>query len=232
MSLGVYPDVPLKAARERRDEPRRLIAQGIDPSAKRQAEKVAQADTFEAIAREWLGKFSLGWAKGHADKIIRRLERDIFPWIGSKSIGSIAAPEILACLRRIEKRGAIDTAHLAQQNIGQVLRYAAATGRATRDASPDLKGALPAPQRQHYATITEPTKIGELLRVIDGYRGGLVVACALRLAPLVFTRTGELRKAKWSEFDLEKHEWRIPALERIVRSHSTHAPSRLYRFHV
>lgn len=211
LSLGVYPDVPLKVARERRDDARKLIAQGIDPSAKRQAEKVAQADTFEAIAREWFEKFAPGWAQGHSDKIIRRLERDVFPWLGSKPVGSIAAPEILTCLRRIEKRGAIDTAHRAQQNIGQVLRYAVATGRATRDASTDLKGALPAAQRQHYATITEPAKIGELLRAIEGYRGGFVAACALRLAPLVFTRPGELRKAEWPEFDLDKREWRIPA---------------------
>lgn len=211
LSLGTYPDTGLKLAREKRDDARKLLASGIDPSAKRQAEKVAVADTFESIAREWFAKFAPGWAKGHADKIISRLERDLFPWIGSKPIASIEPPELLACLQRIEKRGALDTAHRAHQNAGQVFRYAVATGRAQRDPSGDLRGALPPARHVHYATITEPARVGELLRAIDGYRGGLVVKCALRLAPLVFTRPGELRKAAWSEFDLDKAEWRIPA---------------------
>jgi len=211
LSLGVYPDVSLKLARERRDEARTLLASGIDPSAKRQAEKLADADTFESVAREWFAKFKTGWANGHADKIIRRLERDLFPWIGSKPIADIEPPELLACLHRIEKRGALDTAHRAHQNAGQVFRYAIATGRARRDPTGDLRGALPPAQQKHYATITEPARVGELLRAIDGYRGGFVVKCALRLAPLVFTRPGELRKAAWNEFDLDKAEWRIPA---------------------
>ncbi len=211
LSLGTYPDTGLKLAREKRDDARKLLASGIDPSAKRQAEKVAVADTFESIAREWFAKFAPGWAKGHADKIISRLERDLFPWIGSKPIASIEPPELLACLQRIEKRGALDTAHRAHQNAGQVFRYAVATGRAQRDPSGDLRGALPQARHVHYATITEPARVGELPRAIDGYRGGLVVKCGLRLAPLVFTRPGELRKAAWSEFDLDKAEWRIPA---------------------
>lgn len=211
LSFGTYPDTGLKLARERRNSARALLASDIDPSAKRQAEKVANADTFECIAREWFAKFAPGWAKGHADKIISRLERDLFPWIGDRPIACIEPPELLACLQRIENRGALDTAHRAHQNAGQVFRYAVATGRAKRDPSGDLRGALPPAQHVHYPTITEPARVGELLRAIDGYRGGFVVKCALRLAPLVFTRPGELRKAAWHEFDLDKAEWRIPA---------------------
>ncbi|MGH8041716.1 MAG: tyrosine-type recombinase/integrase [Rudaea sp.] len=211
LSFGTYPDTSLRLARERRDDARKLLANGIDPSAKRQAEKIACADTFEGLAREWFAKFAPGWAKGHADKVIRRLERDLFPWIGNRPIISIEPPELLACLQRTEKRGAIETAHRAHQNAGQVFRYAVATGRAQRDPSGDLRGALPPARPVHYATITEPLRVGELLRAIDGYHGIFVVRCALRLAPLVFTRPGELRKAAWSEFDLDAAEWRIPA---------------------
>lgn len=211
LSLGVYPDVSLKQARERRDEARRLLADGIDPGAKRQAEKIAQSDSFEAVAREWFAKFSPNWAPSHSSKIITRLEKDIFPWVGSRPVSAITAPELLTCLRRIESRGALDTAHRAHQNCGQIFRYAVATGRAERDPSSDLRGALPPATHVHYASITEPEKIGALLRAIDGYDGTFVSRCALRLAPLVFVRPGELRAAKWAEFDLEKGEWRIPA---------------------
>ena len=217
LSLGVYPDVSLKQARERRDAARRLLSDGIDPGAKRQAEKIAQSDSFEAVAREWFAKFSPKWAPSHSSKIITRLEKDIFPWIGLRPIGVIAAPELLKCLRRIESRGALDTAHRAHQNCGQVFRYAVATGRAERDPSGDLRGALPPATHVHYASIVEPEKIGSLLRAIDGYEGTFVSRCALRLAPLVFVRPGELRAAKWAEFDLEKGEWRIPATRMKAR---------------
>ncbi|MEO6689630.1 MAG: integrase arm-type DNA-binding domain-containing protein [Dokdonella sp.] len=211
ISLGVYPDVSLRSARERCDDARKLIANGVDPSAKRQVEKIATADTFEAVGREWFTKFSAGWAKSHSDKILARLENDLFPWLGKRPIGEIEPPELLACLRRIENRGAVDTAHRAHQNAGQIFRYAIATGRAKRDPSVDLRGAIPPAKHTHYPTITDPDRIGKLLRAIDGYRGGFAVKCALRLAPLTFTRPSELRKAVWSEFDLSKSEWRIPA---------------------
>jgi integrase len=217
MSLGVYPEISLKAARERRDEARVMLAQGINPSAKRQATKAAPAESFEAIAREWFAKFSPGWAPGHSEKIIRRLERDVFPWIGGRPLRDIAAPELLAVLRRIEERGALDTAHRAHQNCGQVFRYAIATGRAERDPSADLRGALPPARGGHYPTLTDPAAIGALLRAMDGYQGGIVVRCALRLAPLVFVRPGELRRAEWGEFDLERAEWRIPAARMKMR---------------
>jgi integrase len=210
LSLGVYPEVSLKKARERCYEARRALADGVDPGAERQAEKIAQSDTFESVAREWFDKFSPNWATTHSSKIITRLEKDVFPWIGARPVNAITAPELLTCLRRIESRGALDTAHRAHQNCGQVFRYAIATGRAERDPSGDLRGALPPAKHVHYPSITEPAQIGALLRAIDGYDGTFVSRCALRLAPLVFVRPGELRAAKWVEFDLERAEWRIP----------------------
>jgi integrase len=215
LSLGVYPDVSLKDARQRRDNARKLLAEDIDPSENRKAQKAAKveraANSFEVIAREWYAKHAPNWAAGHGDKIIRRLERDIFPWLGGKAIADITAPELLAALRRIEARGALETAHRALQNCGQVFRYAIATGRAQRDPSPDLKGALPPTKETHLAAITEPVKVGALLRAFDNYSGHFVTKCALRLAPLVFVRPGELRKAEWVEIDLDKAEWNIPA---------------------
>lgn len=211
LSLGVYPYVTLKSARELRDDARRELAGGVDPSAKRKAEKVAEADSFEAVAREWFAKFSANWAGTHSEKIIRRLEADIFPWLGSRSVGQITAPELLTCVRRIEGRGALDTAHRALQNCGQIFRYAVATNRAERNPAADLRGALPPVNGGHFASITDPMAIGALLRDIDGYQGTFVGRCALRLVPFVFVRPGELRKAEWSEFDLDKTEWRIPA---------------------
>lgn len=215
LSLGTYPDVGLKQARERRDEARRLLGEGIDPGKHRKASKNARADavanSFETVAREWYAKLLPTWAPGHADKIIRRLERDIFPWIGSKPIADLAAPDVLATIRRIEARGRLETAHRALQNCGQVFRYAVATGQAQRDPTGDLRGALPPSRPTHMAAITEPTEVAALLRAIDAFRGTLIVQSALKLAPLLFVRPGELRKAQWSEFDLEKGEWSIPA---------------------
>ena len=212
LSLGVYPDVSLKAAREKRDAARRQLAAGIDPGEARKAEKLAQAgaESFEVIAREWHAKFSPGWVASHGDRIMRRLEMDVFPWLGKRPIADIRAPELLAALRRIESRGAQETAHRAMQNCGQVFRYAVATGRAERDPTGDLRGALPPPKEKHHASIIEPKRIGALLRAIDDYEGYYVTKCALRLAPLVFVRPGELRQAQWPEIDLEKGEWRIP----------------------
>lgn len=212
ISLGVYPDTSLRKARERRDNARRLLSDGIDPSEQRKAQKRATsgADSFETVAREWFAKRQLTWAYTHADKIIRRLERDIFPWLGRRPVREIQAPELLSVLRRIESRGAIETAHRAKQNCGQVFRYAVATGRAERDPSADLKGALAPTRPTSFASIKEPEAVGALLRAIDGYSGSMLTKCALRLVPLVFVRPGELRKAEWSEFDFDAAEWRIP----------------------
>ena len=187
LSLGVYPDVSLKSARAKRDAVRQQLAAGIDPGQARKARKLALAgaQSFEAIAREWHAKFSPGWVASHGDRILRRFENDIFPWLGKRPVFDIKAPELLSVLRRIESRGAVETAHRAMQNCGQVFRYAVATSRAERDPIGDLRGALPSPKERHHAAIIEPRRIGELLRAIDAYEGFFVTKCALRLAPLV-----------------------------------------------
>jgi integrase len=215
ISLGVYPDVGLADARDKREQARKLLAAGIDPAEHRKAALVAldesTENTFEAIAREWFGMFSKQWVPGHADKIIRRLELNVFPWIGKRTIKAITAPELLAVLRRIESRGANETAHRALQVCGRVFRFAVATGRAERDPSRDLSGALAPTKEKHLASITDLQEVGALLRAIDAYQGAWITRCALRLAPLVFVRPGELRQAQWCEFDFDKSEWRIPA---------------------
>ncbi|MHB1926157.1 MAG: tyrosine-type recombinase/integrase [Leptospirillum sp.] len=213
LSIGAYPGVTLREAREKRDGIRKMIRAGIDPSQAKKAQKdsASGADSFESLAREWFSKFSPTWTPSHGERILRRLERDIFPWIGKRPIAEVKAPELLTVLRRIEERGAVETAHRASQNCGQVFRYAVATGRAERDPTGDLRGAIPPTKQTHHASITDPREIGALLRAIDAYEGGLIVRCALRLAPLVFVRPGELRKAQWSEINWDKSEWVIPA---------------------
>lgn len=215
LAVGVYPDVSLSDARERREAARKVLANGADPSAVKKAQKAAvmslAANSFEIVAREWLSKFSKNWKESHTRTISVRLVNDVFPWLGARPIGEINAPELLAVLRRIESRGALDAAHRVSAICGQVFRYAIATGRAQRDPSADLKGALPAHRGKHLAAITEPVKIGKLMRDIEGYRGSFTVKCAFRLAPLVFVRPVELSRAEWAEIDLDKAEWRIPA---------------------
>ena len=212
LSLGVYPDIGLKDARTRRDEARKLLANDIDPGENRKATKAAKveraANSFEVVAREWYARNAPSWAEHHGDRILRRLERDIFPWVGGKPVSDVTAPELLAVVRRIEDRGALETAHRALSNCGQVFRYAIATGRAVRDPSSDLRGALSPAKSEHFAAVTEPTKVAELLRTLDGYHGTLTVTCALRLAPLVFVRPGELRNAEWKDIDLDAAAWR------------------------
>lgn len=213
LTLGTYPQTTLTEARQRRTEARSLLDQGIDPGLVKKAQKIAQieeSETFEVIAREWHARYTPTWAPSHADKIIRRLELYIFPWIGKKAIRSITPSELLACLRRLEEKGTLDTAHRTKQNCGQVFRYAIATSRADRDPTPYLRGALPAVQKQHYAALTDPEEVGALLRAIDGYKGGFITLCALKLAPLFFLRPGELRQAEWAEFDLNRAEWNVP----------------------
>lgn len=214
LSLGAYPDVSLAEARQKRDHARTLLASGVDPGDTKKAQKAAgveETETFEVIAREWHSKFAPSWATSHAVKILRRLELYVFPWLGTRPIKSITAPELLSVLRRIEAKGTLETAHRTQQNCSQVFRYAVATGRAERDPSGDLRGAIPPANNKHMATITDPKEIAGLLRAIDDYRGSIVTRCALRLAPLVFVRPGELRQAEWREINFETAEWRIPA---------------------
>jgi len=212
LSLGVYPDVSLREARKRRDDARKLLTNDIDPSEHRKAQKAAgkeqTANSFEIVAREWHTKQLPSWTKKHAETVIRRLELNVFPWLGNKPVTSITAPVLLQSLRRIENRGALETAHRVLGICGQVFRYAVATGRADRDPCGDLRGALPPVKSQHLAAVTEPDKVAAVLRAIDGYEGTLPVRCALRLAPLVFVRPGELRTAEWADIDLDAAEWR------------------------
>lgn len=210
LSLGVYPDVGLAKARKRRAELKALLADGTDPAEKRRAEKAARggAESFEAVAREWFAKQKQGWAPSHASKIIGRLERDLFPWLGTHPVGAIKAPELLRVLRRVEARGAVETAHRELQIAGRVFRYAVATGRADADPAPSLRGSLTPWKPEHYAALTDPASVAELLRAMDAYQGTFATKCALQLLPLVFTRPGELRRAEWAQFDLEAAEWR------------------------
>lgn len=221
LALGAYPDISLKDARERRDDARRLIAAGTDPSLKRKLEKLGRmtiaANAFELVAREWFERASASWTHGHGDRIIRRLERDVFPWLGTRPISEITPPELLTVIRRIEKRGALETAHRAMQNAGQVFRYAVATGRAERDPTADLRGALPPVREKHFAALVDPKDVACLLRAIDGFSGTHIVKSALKLAPQLFVRPGELRNAEWGEFDVDSAMWSIPAARMKTR---------------
>ena len=212
LSMGVYPAVSLKDARDRRDEAKKQLANGIDPAMVRKSQKhqQSQPNTFEAVAREWHAKFKPGWSDTHASRLLRLLERDIFPWLGSMPVSDVSSPLLLQTIRRIETRS-LDTAHRAMQNCGQVFRYAIATGRQQNDPTHALKGAIPPIRDNHFASITHPEQIGPLLRAIEGYKGEFITQSALRLGPLVFVRPGELRHAEWSEINLEIGEWRIPS---------------------
>lgn len=212
LALGAYPEISLADARERREEARKLLAQGIDPGENKKAQKAAKQDraanSFEVIAREWHTKTSTALSAAHAARVLSRLERDIFPILGGRPIAEITAPEVLAMLRKIEARGALETAFRAKVSTSQVFRYAIATGRAERDPCPDLKGALQPTKTKHFASITTPQETGELLRALDAFQGTFVVKSALLLAPLLFVRPGELRQAEWKDIDLDKAEWR------------------------
>jgi integrase len=227
LSLGTYPDIGLASARERRDEARKLLALGVDPGESRKAEKAAgeerAGNSFEVVAREWLAKQK--WVPGYIVKVSAWMDNDVFPYIGGRPIAELSAPEFLKVARRIEGRGAVESAHRILQNCGQVMRYAIATGRADRNPVTDLKGALAQPEKKHFAAIIDPKQVGALLRAIDGYSGSPEVRAALRLAPLVFVRPGELRQAEWSEFDLDPLDakkrpaavWNIPAIRMKMR---------------
>jgi len=220
LALGTYPEVSLVEARLRRDAARKQVASGIDPAILRKAQKQAETeetDTFAVIAQEWYTKFTPAWSAGHADSIKGRLEKDLIPWLGKLPMKEIKAPKVLEALRRIEDRGALEQAHRVRTIVGQVFRYAIATGRTDRDVSADLRGALPQPQEKHHAAITEPKAVGALLRAIDGYQGHFMVRCALKLAPLLFVRPGELRHAEWVEIDFDEAAWCIPAKKMKVK---------------
>lgn len=211
LSMGTYPDTTLKQARDKRDNARSKLSDGIDPGENRKAVKSSRAESvsnsFEIIAREWGSKNIDTWPEKN-NRSKRMLERNIFPWLGSKPITDILPMDILTCLRRVEDRGTIETAHRILQICGQVFRYAVATGRIDRDITPDLRGALPPAKGEHFAAITEPKQVAELLRAIDSYQGSLSAISALKLAPMVFVRPGELRAAEWEHINFDTKEWR------------------------
>lgn len=227
ISLGTYPKVSLKTARDLAKKARTDLVMGFDPSALRKREKVEEVmvkeakrrvaeglpalGSFEDVARDWFKTRSPSWAPSYSEKVIARLEKDVFPWVGSRPIAEITAPEILAVLRRIESRGVIETAHRTKESCGQVFRFAIAEGKATSDPTRDLKGALRTPLSKNMAAITKPAELARLLRALDGYQGTLIVRTALALAPLLMVRPGELRFATWGEFDLPGATWTIPS---------------------
>ena len=217
LALGIYPAVSLAQARTRRDEARKLLAliPPIDPSQAKREEKLARITaaekTFEVVARQWLDKTAADRGANTQGKVTSALENNVFPFLGKMPISTIKPLDVLATVQKMEARGAIDTAHRVKQICGQVFRYAVAAGLAERDVTADLKGALAAVPRSHFSAITEPKQVGALMRAIFDYHGFPAAVAALKLAPLVFVRPGELRTAEWVEIDLDAAEWRIPA---------------------
>jgi integrase len=242
ISFGTYPDTSLALARRKADAARQLVAEGIDPSKKRKAEKqsyeqaraveareergLPPLDSFEAIAREWFAVKRDGWAASYADKIMARFETDVFPWIGKQPIDDITPPQLLEVLRRIEARGVVETAHRALQDSSQVFRYAVATGKAVSNPARDLKDALKRPDPKHFPAVIDPKRFGDLLRACDSYAATPVVRAALKLAPMLLLRPGELRFAQWSEIDLDNAMWTVPAarMKRELRAKLHGAP--------
>ena len=228
LSLGTYPDTSLALARRKAEAARQLLAEGFDPSQQRKAEREVWAEkrvaeereeqglpavgSFEAVAREWFAVRKDGWSKSYGDKVIARLETDVFPYIGRMPCADITGPQLLEVMRRIESRGVIETAHRALQDSGQVFRYAVATGHAKFNPARELKDALKQPHPKHFPAIVEPKRLGELLRAMDAYAATPVVRAALKLAPMLLLRPGELRFAEWTEIDLDVALWQVPAV--------------------
>jgi integrase len=214
ISLGRYPEIGLKDARERRDACRKLLANDVDPGVSRKAEKAARAEaganTFEVIAREWHGQRAKSLEQSTLDGIMMRMEKHLFPRLRSRPISEIDAPELLRVLRYAESQELGETPRRLKQYCSQIFRYAIATGRVARDPAADLRGALKPHKAKHHAAVTDPKAVGALLRAIEGFQGSPITKAALRLAPLVFVRPGELRGAQWEEIDLEERVWRIP----------------------
>lgn len=215
LALGIYPNVGLAAARKARDAAREDLGAGLDPAQSRKREKLRRSipthDGFEAVAREWHEVQAAGWADSHASTVLRRLERDVFPWLGKCRTGEITAPEVLAVLKKIEAREAFETAQRVREVMGQVFRYAIGTERAIRNPAADVQGQLKKPHGQHHAAIIDPAKFGSLVVAMRGYKGSAIVRTALQFSALVFQRPGEVRGATWGEFDLDAAVWTIPA---------------------
>ena len=241
LALGVYPDVRLAKARGRRHDARELLAEGIDPGAVKRdiknANLIAAQHTFEAVAQRWLLKTKTERAATTQEKVQNWLAKDLFPVIGSMPISAIKPRDVLVAVQRIESRGANESAHRVKSLCGQVFRFAVATGLAERDVTADLRGALASVKANHFAAITEPNEVAKLVKAIHGYKGHPYAAAALKLAPLVFVRPGELRSAEWVEIDLEAAEWRIPGSKMKMRNDhivplATHAVEILRAVHI
>lgn len=220
LALGVYPDVSLATARKKRDAARQKLAEGVDPSEAKRADKrearIVAANSFEVVARGWMNERKTVVEIAQYEKTLARFENDVLPWLGKRPVAEIDAPEVLAVLRRIDSRGARYTAHRVRSEISRVFRYGIKEGYCRTDPAGDLVGAIPPAQTRHFAAITEPKKVGEMLRAFDGFSGTFPVLCALKIAPMVFVRPGELRKAEWSQFDLDKGEWRYLVTKTIT----------------
>ncbi|MGF6996442.1 integrase [Paraburkholderia sp. GAS32] len=212
MALGIYSDVSLAAARRKRSAAREQLAAGIDPGDVKKADKRAARlnanNSFEAVARDWLEERKSVVQIGQHEKTLARLQNDVFPWLGKRPITEIDAPEILLVLKRIDRRGARYSAHRVRSEISRVFRYPIKEGKAKSDPAKDLIGAIPPPIEKHFAALTEPAKVAEMLRAFDGFSGTFPVLCALKVAPMLFVRPSELRRAEWAQFDLDKGEWR------------------------
>lgn len=215
LALGVYPETSLKEAREKRDEARKLIRNNTDPLEEKKTQKLQlladSNNSFKAVATEWHEKLKSKWSEAHANRKWHFLEKDVFPVFGDTPIKDITTKELLALLDKIQNRGAIDIGHRVKGICGEVFRYGIYTGRCDRDPSQDIKGALIPKRNKHMATMTDPKEVGGLLRAIDGYEGDITTKYALKLTPYVMLRPGELRHAEWSEIDLKKKQWKIPA---------------------
>jgi integrase len=246
LALGVYPDVTLAVARGKRDAARKKLAVGVDPGEAKRVEKraalLAASNSFEAVAHGWMDERKTVVEIGQYEKTLARFKSDVFPWLGRRPIAEIDAPEILAVLKRIDSRGARFTAHRVRSEISRVFRYGIKEGYCKADPARDLVDAIPPAQTTHFAAITEPAKVGEMLRAFDGFSGTFPVLCALRLAPMLFVRPGELRQAEWSQFDLDKGEWRylvtktktehlVPlATQAVTILHELHALTGAWRY--
>lgn len=221
LALGVYPDVSIAAARTACEKARAIIKSGRDPIAvkkqERLAAQVSAANTFEAVALEWIEQQRHGWVPRHTERVLDSLKADIFPDLGDRPIKDIAAPELLAVLKKVEKRGVYETAQRLLQRCGAIFRYAIQTHRAERNPAVDLRGAIKQPKRENYAALSA-ADLPEYLRKLETYNGHLKTRLALKLLALTFVRTSELRKAEWSEFDIDKNEWRIPAERMKMRT--------------
>jgi integrase len=211
LAIGVYPEVSLREAREKHQEARKKLSNGLDPMAAKRTQKMESSNSFGAIAAEWWGNQKGKWSPNHAQKIWRRLEMDVLPWLKDQPINQISTAELLKILRRVESRGALDTSHRVSQTFGNIFIYAIACGHIDNNPASDLTKVLKVAPKRNLPAITEPSKIAELLKAIDGFQGTFVVKSAMLFLPLVFVRPGELRKAEWSEFDLEAGTWTIPA---------------------